>query len=148
MGTVRLILPLADELERSFPLQRFLDKDSLREFNHLPLHAMGEVSRFSISRQFRRMDDTSGSAEHMAVVRTSGLLMRLGLMQGLVRMSMEHGVTHWCAAVEPAFQRLFGAMAIRFHPISPLIEYHTQRQPCYSVIADVLNTLRPDRPAF
>jgi N-acyl amino acid synthase of PEP-CTERM/exosortase system len=148
LGTVRLILPQANELERSFPVQRVLDRNSLREFNELPLHAMGEVSRFSISRKFRGIGDTSSSPEHAAVIRNSASLMRLGLMQALVRMSMQHGITHWCAAVEPAFQRMFAAMAIRFHPISPLIEYHGLRQPCYGVIADVLNTVRRERPAF
>ena len=74
--------------------------------------------------------------------------MRLGLMQALVRMSMQHGITHWCAAVEQPFQRMFAAMSIRFHPVGPLINYHGLRQPCYGVIADVLSAVRRERPAF
>ena len=74
--------------------------------------------------------------------------MRLGLMQGLVRMSLQQGITHWCAAVEPTFQRMFAAMGIRFHPVGPLVEYHGLRQPCYGVIADVLNAVKSERPTF
>jgi N-acyl amino acid synthase of PEP-CTERM/exosortase system len=148
LGTVRLILPLTHELESSFPVQQVLDPASLREFNRLPLHTMGEVSRFSISRQFRRMSSTSYDAEHGEVINNSGALMRLGLMQALVRMSMQNGITHWCAAVESTFQRMFAAMDIRFSPVGPLVQYHGLRQPCYGVIADVLNTVKRERPAF
>src|SRR5258706_10458401 len=52
LGTVRLILPLSDALSQSFAIQRVMDVDALRDFQRLPLHTMGEVSRFSISRQF------------------------------------------------------------------------------------------------
>ena len=148
LGTLRLILPLADELECSFPIQRLLDNDSLRALNRLPLHAMGEVSRFSISRRFRRTADTVARAERVAFINNSGALMRLGLMQALVRMSVQHGITHWCAAVEPTFQRMLAAMAIRFDPIGPLVEYHGLRQPCYGVVADVLEAVKRERPAF
>jgi N-acyl amino acid synthase of PEP-CTERM/exosortase system len=148
LGTVRLILPLADELERSFAVQRVMDENSLRMFNQLPLNSTAEVSRFSISRQFCRAVDTSGSPESAPSISNSGPLMRLGLMQGVVHMSMKHGITHWCAAMEPMLLRMLSAMGIRFRPVGPLVEYHGPRQPCYCVIADVLNAVRCERPAF
>ena len=122
LGTVRLILPLADELKRSFPIQRVMDENSLRMFNELPLHSMAEVSRFSISRQLRRMTDAHGSPQVTAVTRNSGPLMRLGLMQAQVRMSMQYGITHLCSAMEPdtsadALQH----GSIRFRPVGPLV---------------------------
>jgi N-acyl amino acid synthase of PEP-CTERM/exosortase system len=145
LGTVRLILPLFDALNRSFAVQRVMDTGALREFHRLPLHAMGEVSRFSISRQWRRI---AGTSETASSIGNSGPLMRLGLIQALIRMSKEHGVTHWCAAMEPTLLRMLSAMAIRFRPIGPLVEYHGLRQPAYCVIADVLNAVRRERPAF
>ena len=148
LGTVRLILPLAHELERSFAVQRVMDENSLRTFNQLPLHSTAEVSRFSISRQFWRAVDTSGSPESAPPISNLGPLMRLGLIQALVRMSMKHSITHWCAAMEPMLLRMLSAMAIRFRPVGPLVEYHGPRQPCYCVIADVLNAMRCERPAF
>jgi N-acyl amino acid synthase of PEP-CTERM/exosortase system len=148
LGTVRLILPRANELDRSFPVQRAMDESSLTVFNRLPLHSTAEVSRFSISREFRRILDTSDRLEDAAFIRNSGPLMRLGLMQAIVRRSMEHGITHWSAAMEPTFIRMFAAMAMRFQPVGPLFDYHGLRQACYCVIADVLNAVRRERPAF
>jgi N-acyl amino acid synthase of PEP-CTERM/exosortase system len=145
LGTVRLILPQPDALDRSFAIQRVMDDASLREFRALPLHSTGEVSRFSISRQLRRSVD---GTQHAADIGNSGPLMRLGLIQALVRMSKEHGITHWCAAMEPTLLRMLSAMAIRFEPIGPLIEYHGLRQPAYCVLADVLDAVRAERPTF
>ena len=145
LGTVRLILPLPDALSRSFSLQRVMHVDALSEFQRLPLHTMGEVSRFSISRQFARAAETSVCA---AFIGNSGPLMRLGLIQALVQMSACHGITHWCAAMEPTLLRMLAAMGIRFRPVGPLVEYHGLRQPCYCVVSDVLKCVRYERPTF
>ena len=148
MGTVRLVLPVAGDLERSFPVQRVLDPDSLRAFNQLPLVSTAEVSRFSISRQLRRTTDVSGSQKQTGFINNAGALMRLGLIQALVRMSLQYGITHWCAAMEPTLLRMLSAMAIRFRPVGPLVEYHGLRQPCYCVVADIRDAGRRERPSF
>jgi N-acyl amino acid synthase of PEP-CTERM/exosortase system len=140
LGTVRLILPQPDALHRGFAVQRTMDEASLREFQKLPLHSMGEVSRFSISPHFHRL---ANGAQH-----ATAPLMRLGLVQALIRMSKEHGITHWCAAMEPTLLRMLCAMAIRFRPIGPLVEYHGLRQPSYCVLADMLKAVREERPSF
>jgi len=141
MGTVRLIMPLVNVPERSFVVQRLLGASALAELHSLPVHSMAEVSRFSISRQYRRL--TAHPADC-----NSGPLMRLGLFQGLVRMSMEHGITHWCALMEPTLLRMFSAMAIRCQPLGPLVEFHGLRQPCYLDVYAMLDSLRRERPAF
>lgn len=148
VGTVRLILPLGNDLERSFPIQRVLGKDALAAFNRIPLHSMGEVSRFSISREFRRTAEAAERSDNGPFRSFSALMMRLGLMQALVRMSALNGITHWCATVEPTFQRMFAAMAIRFQSLGPRVEYHGLRQPCFGVIEDVLNAVKRERPTF
>jgi N-acyl amino acid synthase of PEP-CTERM/exosortase system len=148
LGTLRLILPLADREQMSFPVQSVLDARASKELNRLPLRSTAEISRFSISRRFRRIADTYDNAECLAFINSSGALMRLGLMQALVRMSVQNGITHWCAAMEPTFQRLLAAMAIRFRPLGPLVEYHGLRQPCYGAVGDILNAVKRERPAF
>jgi N-acyl amino acid synthase of PEP-CTERM/exosortase system len=148
LGTVRLILPQPDALNRSFAVQQAMDEASLREFQTLPLRCTGEVSRFSISRQLRRIAHLSSDAEHAEFPASSAPLMRLGLIQALVRMSRQHGITHWCGAMEPTLLRMLSAMAIRFRPIGPLIECHGLRQPSYCVVADMLNAVREERPSF
>jgi len=147
LGTVRLILPLPGETEQSFPMQTVLGAAAAREFRKLPLHSAAEVSRFSISRQFRRTAEEADnvSAEFVSV---SGPLMRLGLIQSLVRMSFEYGITHWCAMMEPTLLRMLAAMAIRFRAVGPLVEFHGLRQPCYCSLADILEAVRRERPAF
>ena len=147
LGTVRLILPLPDETEHSFPMQRVLGVSAAREFHRFPLYSAAEVSRFSISRQFRRVEEDS-NAQEAEFISVSGPLMRLGLIQSLVRMSFEYGITHWCAMMEPTLLRMLAAMAIRFRPIGPLVEFHGLRQPCYCSLDDILESVRQERPAF
>lgn len=148
LGTVRLILPVPNFPESSFAIQRLLDASSARTFLSLPVHAMAEVSRFSISRHFRRLLTYSERDEADAVLSNSGPLMRLGLIQGLVRMSVQQGITHWCALMEPTLLRMLGAMAIRFRPIGPLVEFRGLRQPCYISVYDMLDAVMHERPAF
>jgi N-acyl amino acid synthase of PEP-CTERM/exosortase system len=74
--------------------------------------------------------------------------MRLGLIQTLVRMSMQHGITHWLAVMEPKLLRMLAAMSIRFEPIGGMVEHHGWRQPCFCNLADVLQSMKYERPAF
>jgi len=148
LGTVRLILPLPNDLHRSFAVQRVMNESARRELDKLPLHSTAEVSRFSISRQFRRIANDSGEPEESAFVSNSGPLMRLGLIQAVIRMSTEAGITHCCALMEPTLLRMLAAMGIRFRPIGPLVEFRGLRQPCCCRISDVLSTVRQQRPAF
>ena len=147
LGTVRLILPISGEAEHSFPMQDVLGASAARDFRKLPLHSSAEVSRFSISRQFRRTAESCQDAE-AEFISVSGPLMRLGLIQSLVRMSLEYGITHWCAMMEPTLLRMLAAMAIRFRAVGPLVEFHGLRQPCYCNLADILEAVRRERPAF
>jgi|SRR5579871_3014596 len=147
VGTVRLILPLADEPAHSFPMQSVLDAGARREFQKIPLHSAAEVSRFSISRQSRSLIETHAPAERDFMSNT-GPLMRLGLIQALVRMSLQHKITHWCAVMEQSLLRMLAAMGIHFVPIGPVVEYHGLRQPCFCVLPKMLEDVRCERPAF
>ncbi len=90
----------------------------------LPVKSTVEVSRFAISKTRRNF--------------ATSALSRLGLVQGLVRLSGELGLTHWCAVMEPSLLRLLRATSINFLSAGPLVEYHGVRQPCYNKIADLL----------
>lgn len=150
LGTARLILPRPHAFKRSFAVQRVLDRDSLKILASLPHHSTAEVSRFSISRQLRRVgSDSSGSPQSDTVsANPCGPLMRLGLFRGLVQMSMAHGITHWCAVMEPTLLRMFTAMAIRPEPLGPPVEFHGLRQPCYIDLHEMLDTMMRERPAM
>jgi N-acyl amino acid synthase of PEP-CTERM/exosortase system len=152
MGTVRLVLPVAGAEGSSFAVQAVSDHPALRDGSAFPLHSTAEVSRFCISRAFRRratdtLYDAAPEPED-ASERRSGPLMRLGLIQALVRMSALHGISHWCAVMEPTLLRMLDAMAIRFTPIGPPVEHHGLRQPCSCDIREALAAVRREHPRF
>ena len=149
VGTVRLILPLHDSIDESFAIQRVCDHPALRGSSVLPLHSTAEVSRFSISKHYRRRktDILQGDGAVGALHRC-GPLLRLGLIQSLIRMSVERGVTHWCALMEPSLLRILAGMAIRFNPLGPPVDFHGLRQPCYLHVGKMLRDVENERPAF
>lgn len=148
VGTARLILARPEAPEQSFALQRICHAQALKR---LPLLRCAEVSRFAISKQFRRRStdtlyegrESEESASHR---RALAPLMTLGLIQSLVRGSIEHGVTHWCAAMEPTLLRLLAGIGIRFEPLGPMVEYHGLRQPCYCEVAPMLERVKAEQP--
>lgn len=152
-GTVRLVLPLPDALDDSFALQRVCHEPMLGNHRQFPVLRMGEVSRFSISKNFRKrrgdglypnMHDPEprNAAEERRVIPH----MTLGLIESLVRMSIQHRITYWCAVMEPTLLRLLSRLGIYFDPIGPLVDYHGRRQPCYIKVSTLLARVARERP--
>jgi N-acyl-L-homoserine lactone synthetase len=126
VGTVRLILPDLDVPELSFPMQQVCAPGLL---DRLPISETAEVSRFALSKVRR------------AESRASQGLLRLSLVQGLVMLSREVGVTHWCAMMEPSLLRLLTTTAIYFRPLGPLVEHHGLRQPAYNSVDEIFGRM-------
>jgi N-acyl amino acid synthase of PEP-CTERM/exosortase system len=156
MGTVRLVLPLPAAPEDSFPFQELCDDPSAFDPARLPIMRTGEVSRFSISKSFRRrpgdthhgMTDPDRAETPPPDIAERRVLpnMMVGLVQGLLRLSVANGVTHWCAVMEPTLLRLLARTGIHMQPIGSPVIYHGTRQPCFSGIAALLSRLRAERP--
>ena len=145
IGTTRLILPVGGALERSFAIQQACEHPMLKR---LPLHRTAEVSRFSISKQFRRRGTDTLYERGDGVARpNSAPLMSLGLLQSVVRMSADHGITHLCAMMEPKLLRLLAAMSIHFKPLGPVVKHHGMRQPCYCEVAPLLRRVEKEKRA-
>ena len=70
----------------------------------------------------------------------------LGLMNGIVRMSAENGISEWFAVMEPTLLRLLARFGIYFSPIGPVVDYHGMRQPCHADINNLLERVRKERP--
>ncbi len=132
VGTVRLILPLADN-QRSLPTQQLCTPGLL---DGLPIRTTAEVSRFAVSKDRRGADAMADS------------LLRLSLVQGAVRMSRDHGVTHWCAVMERSLLRLLRTTAIHFSPVGPCVEYHGLRQPAVADLGAMLARMEQEQPKF
>jgi N-acyl-L-homoserine lactone synthetase len=129
VGTARMVLSSPLRPHESFPLQKLCCSSLMTRF---PLENTVEISRFAISKQRRGA--------------TSAALMRMGLVQGLVRLSAEFGVTHWCAVMEPTLLRLMRSTSIYFQSLGPLVDYHGQRQPCYNRLDLLLEAVKEERP--
>lgn len=121
-GTVRLILTDQDNPGASFPIQKICGHSLPSK---LPMSGAAEISRFAISKKMRKMLDGNCPKDLKCFI-------ALGLMRAIVQMSLEYGITHWFAIMEPSLLRLLGRFGIYFTPIGPLVDYHGVRQPCHS----------------
>jgi N-acyl-L-homoserine lactone synthetase len=128
-GTVRVIPSSSTGDLGGFPMSRFCIPGLLRK---LPITTSCEISRFAVSKVRR-------SSCHAST------MVRLGLIQGIVRLSNDMGLTHWCAIMEPILLRLLQRNAIYFTPLGALVEHHGMRQPSSAHIGTVLNRMRSER---
>ncbi len=150
-GTVRLVLPDRQQPDRSFSLQKVCQDSLVRDPAAFPVARMAEVSRFCVAKEFRRRhrEGLYGRYESMDYLENShGVIphMTLGLIEGLVRMSVESGIDYWCAVMEPTLLRLLTRLGIRFDNIGPRVDYHGKRQPCYQRLDRFLERVRAERP--
>ena len=147
LGTARLVLPLPKTPERSFVIQRLLRHESARLAASAPIASTAEVSRFSISKlSLRRLSVPKNDGS--PVDYRAGPLMRLGLIQMLIRMSVANGITHWYCVIEPSLKRMLDAMAFYVEPVGPLVDFHGVRQPCVCTLSKVLAAMKRERPSF
>ena len=131
IGTARLILPDAARRDGSFPMQSVCTPE---RFSTLPFAQTAEVSRFAISKERRGLSTAATS------------LSRLALVRGLVQLSQEIGVTHWCAVMERTLLRLLRASSIHFQDMGPVVEYHGLRQPSFCNLSDMLTRMAQEQP--
>ena len=130
IGTTRVVLPSKRDGLTSLPMAQACGAGLLEG---LPSATTGEVSRFAISKH-RRLSCKAGAK------------VRLGLMKGLFQVSLEMGLTHWCAIMEPTLQRLLRFSAIHFKSLGGPVYFHGWRQPVYASIADAFESVRLDQP--
>jgi len=75
--------------------------------------------------------------------------MRLYLMRGIVQVSGELGLTHWCAIMEKTLLRLLRSTSMYFVPVGPAVEYQGLRQPAIFPLANGLERMRcENRPIW
>lgn len=161
-GVVRLVLPDKHDTGAPFPVEaqcgHGFDR-TVHDPRRLPRRHVAEVSRFAVSKEFKRRIGESGSSagigenvtyedRRLGAPNARRYLshITLGLIAGLVQMSVEHGITHWYAVMEPALLRLLARIGIHFRPIGPLVDYHGKRQPGIAVLDELLNRTLRERP--
>jgi N-acyl amino acid synthase of PEP-CTERM/exosortase system len=146
-GTVRLILPNGSGDISALPISEVCTDPALRDKAQFPPDRTAEISRFAVSKAFRRRI-TDATHPDMHFVDGAPLdrsqerriltpNITLGLMKAIAEMSIRNGVTHLCAMMEPALLRLTSRLGIKFTPLGKTVEYHGIRQPCYAALADL-----------
>lgn len=159
LGTVRLIRAAAANPSsvNGLPLAEYAPKESIDILKRLPAASTAEVSRFAIARSARdilchsQAGTKSGLRIAASEAQHSGKLlpyMSLGLIRGLVRLSMQHGITHWCLAAEPSLLRRLRGFGLHFASAGPLVEHRGLRQICYANVRDLLARAEAEHPAF
>lgn len=150
VGGVRLVLPRASRLGDCFPIQSVCRQGPLHPDKSAGLARTAEISRFCVSKAFRRLlskrrADGLPYAERPNVESAAYLpLMTLELMQAVFEMSHEHGITDLCAAMEPSLLRLLSRLGLNFTPIGSVVSFHGMRQPCYASIAALSESLKAE----
>ncbi|MBT0895755.1 PEP-CTERM/exosortase system-associated acyltransferase [Geobacter hydrogenophilus] len=154
IGSVRMVLPNENDPSRSFPIQRICSHSIFTDRKFFSQNRPVEISRFCLSKSLRtiyhscdhRCLQLATSAESLPMILLNKYGPILGLIRGLVQMSMEHQVTHWFAIMEASLIRLLARLGIYFKPTGTLINYHGMRQPCHIEFSELLRRVYSDQP--
>ena len=149
-GTSRVILPHQRDF-RPLPMATLLHGADQRRFGEFPAAQTAEISRFAVSKQFRRRYGEVryadvGFAENASVPEISERrlmpFITLGLLGGVLDICLEYKITHLAAVMEPPLIRILRRLGLDFRPIGGLVEHHGLRQPCIAQLADLIQHSR------
>jgi len=151
IGSVRLIMPVEDRWDSSFPIQS-LCKNSLTHDRETVMRTV-EVSRMCISRTMRKQichaetyqsssDAQQGDSKQLSadniIARTRSLLpyLSLGLIKIIVQVSLEKGGQAF-ATLDPRLLQLLTSFGICTQRIGDDVDYHGVRTPVLMVALDI-----------
>jgi N-acyl amino acid synthase of PEP-CTERM/exosortase system len=150
VGTSRVILPHKGEF-RPLPMATLLHGADLRRFGEFPAAKTAEISRFAVSKQFRRRCGEVRYADVLFAEKVSVPeiserrlmpFITLGLLAGVFGICLEYEITHLAAVMEPPLIRILRRLGLDFMPIGGLVEHHGLRQPCIAQLADLIQHSR------
>lgn len=150
VGTSRVILPHKGEF-RPLPMATLLHGADQQRFAEFPAARTAEISRFAVSKQFRRRygevryaDVRFAENVNIPEVSERRLMpfITLGLLGGVLDICLEYEITHLAAVMEPPLIRILRRLGLDFTPIGGLVEHHGLRQPCIARLADLIQQSR------
>lgn len=151
-GTVRLILPNVERRQYGLPAYAVSPALDAMDEAKLPRMRTAEISRFAISKEFRRrMADTlypaAGDGPDPLPAGTRMLpSIAIGLMRAIVTMTRDSAMTHVVSVTEPALERLLRRMGILFTPTGEKVAYHGTRLPAYRDMTSLLAEIHARSP--
>jgi N-acyl amino acid synthase of PEP-CTERM/exosortase system len=146
-GTARVILPVVKGAsKRLLPVHRLLASQDPDFLHSLPLHDTAEISRFAISKAFRRRHGEEGagavppfdSKELKSRERRMAPYITFGLIWGVLEICRENRIVHLGAVTELPLMRIMRRFGLNFRSIGDLIEHHGMRQVCSARLTDVV----------
>jgi len=150
VATTRLILPDADNRGYLFPIERHSQIDNSELLQSIPRHNLAELSRFCVSKEFRRRKNeqhllTTIDADSEAPItqeeKRSSSHLTLALFACAIKMSSENNIHYWYAIMEPSLMRVFSTLGIHFIGVGSLANYNGIRQPCVIKVDDLLDSV-------
>lgn len=152
-GTVRMILPDPCDPYGSLPVDEVCREPPLYDDALLPRASLAEVSRFAVSKQFRRRFEDAPTpsgvgpdwVEHRSAQRQVPHIS-LGLAQALVCNGHRFGITHLVAVMEPALLRMYEHLGVHWVKLGPKVRFHGRRQPCWTRLDEMMRGARLQRP--
>lgn len=159
-ATVRLVLPDRDNPDLPFPIEQNCrtSMESSREvLRVIPRNSLAEISRFAVSKDFKRRVGEAGTIsgigpdpdsyfEQDPTGRRVIPHLILGLFTAIVRNSAENNINYWYAVMDVSLLRLLGRFGIKFLPLGGMVDYHGLRQPCIGSVNEVLAGIWRKRP--
>lgn len=143
IGTVRLVLPVADAAVGTLPIHAVCAADLFGRVG-LPLGGTAEISRFALSRErVQKLQQTTGPDETRHILSFACL----GLIAALRQIARAHDVTHTVAVMEPSLRRRLSILGLPMIEMGEPVNHHGVRVPCYTRIDQLeiqLKRLRPD----
>ena len=148
IGSVRVIQTRTG-ISNSLPIEKLLRPGSLDLSDYVDLSQTIEISRFAISKEFRRRNSDEIDAPLACANAAREIhLSFLSLLQFVLRECIKQDVMFWTAVMEPKLLRLLARIGICYTPIGPLVEHHGIRQPCYCYVPDMLENARRAHPQW
>lgn len=154
IGVVRLVLPQFRGADEPLPIEQHCRLELEKSHPHLaalPRQAIGEISRFSVSKVYRRRVAEQGliwgvcrdgepdnTHFHPHFNRRHLPLITLGLIAAAFRMCKEHNIHYCYAAMEPTLLRLLQRIGISFQPLGMPVDYHGMRVPAYYPVSEMM----------
>jgi N-acyl amino acid synthase of PEP-CTERM/exosortase system len=150
-GCVRLVLPRSGVL----PVHNIaIDQEARTYLHKLPVSATAEVSRYAVSKKFRRRVGEADVADvHFSDVSHDDCRRLLphitvGLIIAVARLSITHGISHLTAVMAPALLRLLRSVGVEFIHLGRTVDHHGIRQPCFATVTELLDGLSRRNPSF
>jgi N-acyl amino acid synthase of PEP-CTERM/exosortase system len=153
VGTARVIMPYLDqERWRPLPMQRVLALKDRQVFERIPARQTAEISRFAISKEFRKhwththrtvgfnRSSTDREKDDFQLIR----YVTFGLIRAVLQICMEHKITYLAAFIEPSLGRILCKLGLEFEPVGGLVNHCGIRQPSIARLPDLIEHSRDE----